>query len=111
MEARCERDGWVFTAKPKPYPTQGRQTTLYDVDGDQVIDCPCCHRGYFRHNGGSDVLELGLPNDKRWHSDRPLTILPTGAGNALVVVPAFGDYAMESEAIVPLRQRPHQQGG
>ena len=63
MKVRCERDGTVFNTEPQPYPLSGFQTKRNDKNGDKVIDCPTCGRGYFSDGNGNYV------------GDRKLTIL------------------------------------
>lgn len=75
FQARCERDATVFTATPRPYPGGKKQSTCIDEDGDQILDCPTCKRGYMFYNGGSDLEILDEVGKTGWHSDRPLTVL------------------------------------
>lgn len=75
MRVRCEKDNTVWEATPEKYPRPDVQSKYYDKNGDRVINCPTCCRGYFFYNGGSDLIKIGEADKTGWHSDRPLTIL------------------------------------
>lgn len=60
---RCERCGAEWTAIPKKYPSDDRQSSHYCAAGDWCIDCPRCMRGYFVNDAGD------------FYADRLLTIL------------------------------------
>jgi len=64
MKVKCERDGTIFEAIPKKYPSEKKQTTFYRKDGDLYIDCVMCCRRYFLYGNSGDFI-----------SDRKLTIL------------------------------------
>jgi hypothetical protein len=68
MQVRCERDGTVFDAQPRLYPTsEGWPEDMCKEEGFaypcRQITCPTCGRGYFQDE------------DMVWRSDRELTIL------------------------------------
>ena len=70
MRVKCKKDNTEFDAAPRPYPSRLYQPKDFNLEGDMILDCPTCGRGYFLYNGGP--LTEGLEG---WHSDRPLTIL------------------------------------
>lgn len=66
MKVRCERDGTVFEAEPKQYPTKERSMSEAWCDDlgyaypCRTITCPTCRRMYFHLAGDYWLADRGL---------------------------------------------------